>query len=352
MSLSGNKQWQEDIDKVLSDLDLSRLSDCRIMVTGCTGLICSAVVDALIRWNTCHDEKIVIYAVSRSVDDVRERFKPYSRESWFETGRYDATQTIDDLRTDCDYIINGAGNASPDKIIHEPVETMWSNINGLKNLLDYLKNNKAKRLLYISSSEVYGRSDKTEPFSISDYGYIDILNPRTSYSSAKRAAETLCVSYSFEYRVDSVIVRPGHVYGPTAKKSDNRVSSAWAYAAASGLDIVMKSDGSQIRSYCYAADAASAILKVLLNGKTAQAYNISNPNSIISIKEIAEMMTQAAGVIIKYDFPDEMEKKGFNPMLNSSLDAKQLMELGWKAKFGAKEGIEHTVWILRDLKDE
>ena len=350
MGLSDNGQWQEDIDKILTDLDLRSLSGSRIMVTGCTGLICSAIVDTLIRWNICHDEKIVIYAVSRNTDAVRERFKPYSEEQWFETDKYDATQPIDSLRTDCDFIIHGAGNASPGNIVREPVETMIANINGLKNLLDYSRKNGVKRLLYISSSEVYGRSEKTEPLSISDYGYINILDSRSSYSSAKRAGETMCVSYTDEYKVDSVIVRPGHVYGPTAKEDDSRVSSAWAYAVARGQDVVMKSNGAQIRSYCYVVDAASAIMRVLLSGDSMHAYNISNPDSVISIKEMAEIMAQAGGVEIKCDIPNEVEKKGFNPMLNSSLNSKELIDLGWEGKFDAEEGIEHTVSILRELE--
>ena len=63
------------------------------------------------------------------------------------------------------------------------------------------------------------------------------------------------------------IVRPGHIYGPTATRKDNRVSTAFAYNASDGKDIIMKSDGAQIRSYCYMLDCASAILYVLLKGK-------------------------------------------------------------------------------------
>ena len=351
MGLSDTKLWQEDLNGVLTGLNLSSIVGHKVMITGCTGLICSAVVDTLIRWNCTHDGKIKIYAVGRSETAVKGRFKPYSSETWFEIDQYDATKPIDNLRRDCDYIIHGAGNASPGNIVREPVETMVANIYGLRNLLEYARENKSQRLLYISSSEVYGRSGKSEPFGVNDYGFIDILDPRSSYSSAKRAGETLCVSYSDEFDVNSVTVRPGHVYGPTAKENDNRVSSAWAYAVARGEDIIMKSDGTQIRSYCYAADAASAILKVLVSGQTAHAYNISNPASVISIRELAEIMADAGGVKIKYDIPDEVEKKGFNPMPNSSLDAKELMELEWTGKFDAKEGIEHTVGILREMME-
>ncbi len=350
MGLIENRQWQEDIDRVLACVpELSELSGNRVMITGCTGLICSAVMDVLIRWNCTHDEKIIIYALSRNPEAIENRYEPYISEKWFETDRYDATSTIDHLRQDCDYIIHGAGNASPGNLVREPVETMCANIVGLRNLLEYADNNRSKRLLYLSSSEVYGKTTDNKPFDINDYGYIDILDSRSSYSCAKRAAETLCVSYADEYGVDSVIIRPGHIYGPTAKNGDNRVSSIWAYKVARGEDIVMKSDGAQIRSYCYAPDAASAILKVLLRGQSSQAYNISNPDSVISIKELAEIMTAAGNVGIKYELPTETEKKGFNPMPNSSLDARELMSLGWEGKFDAKEGIEHTISILKEL---
>ena len=226
---------------------------------------------------------------------------------------------------------------------------MLSNFIGMKNLLDYANEKGVKKVLYISSSEVYGKKEGTEPYKSNEYGYIDLLNARNSYSVGKRAAETLCASYYDEYGVDSVIVRPGHIYGPTAVESDNRVSSAWAYAVARGENIVMKSDGSQIRSYCYCLDSASAILKVLLKGETVHAYNISNSNSIINIRGMAEILAKSAGVELKMELPSETEKKGFNPMSNSSLDSTELLNLGWKGLFDAERGFSHTVDILKEI---
>ena len=148
--------------------------------------------------------------------------------------------------------------------------------------------------------------------------------------------------------MESVIVRPGHIYGPTASPYDNRVASAWSYAVAKGEDIVMKSDGSQIRSYCYCLDCASAMLKVLLCGENCHAYNISNPDSIISIKQMAEILAKSAGVELRMELPTEEERKGFNPMSNSSLESTSLTGLGWRGCFNAEEGFGHTVKILKE----
>ena len=350
MSIYDSELWISDLDETIEILpELHDLTGCSLMVTGCTGLICSVIVDILIRWNETHESKIKILAAGRSFQKMESRFSPYIGRDWFCFVPYDSSSTENPLTFPCDYIIHGAGNASPNMIVKEPVETMLSNITGMKYLLDYAREKRAKRVLFISSSEVYGQKEGARPYKSNEYGYIDLLNSRNSYSVSKRAAETLCVSYFDEYGVDSVIVRPGHIYGPTAVETDNRVSSVWAYAVARGKDIVMKSDGAQIRSYCYCLDCASAILKVLLKGEPVHAYNISNPESIISIREMAEILAKTAGVGLKIELPTEVEKKGFNPMSNSSLDGTELMNLGWKGLFNSDRGFSHTVEILKEV---
>ncbi len=349
MNIYDSKLWRDAVEKVMTILpELEKLSGKSVMITGCTGLICSAVIDVIIRWNETHPAKIHILAAGRSKQKVVERFAPYVHKDWFVYIPYDSASE-NTFPIGCDYIIHGASNASPNKIVSEPVETMLSNFMGVKHLLDHAKKQDTKRLLFISSSEVYGIRQHDGPSKTDDYGWIDLLNPRSSYSIGKCAAETLCAAYYDEYGVESVIVRPGHIYGPTAMESDKRVSSAWAYAVAQGNDIVMKSDGSQIRSYCYCLDSATAILKVLLQGRPVHAYNISNPDSIISIREMAEILAKTAGVKLKMEPPTEAEKKGFNPMQDSSLDSTELLDLGWRGLFDAENGLSHTVEILKQI---
>lgn len=346
--LYDNELWIQDLDRVSTLLpELREMEGRGVLITGAAGLICSAVTDILFRYNDTHEGKIHIYAAGRWPEEMTARFGDMMNRKDITFVRYDASRTDNSMDVQADYIIHGASNAFPGMIVKEPVETMLSNFLGMKYLLDYAKDRGTKRILYISSSEVYGQKEGNEPYREGQYGYIDILNPRNSYSVGKRAAETLCASYADEYGVSSVIVRPGHIYGPTASPMDNRVSSAWAYQAARGEDIVMKSDGSQLRSYCYCPDCASAILKVLLSGEQGHAYNISNPDSVITIRQLAELLAEAGNVALRTEIPTEAERKGFNPMSNSSLESGGLLAAGWKGMFGAKEGLEHTVRILR-----
>lgn len=213
----------------------------------------------------------------------------------------------------------------------------------MKSLLEIAKDIQGSRLLYISSSEVYGRKDENRPYLESDYGYVDILNPRACYPSSKRVAETMCAAYHEEYGVDFVVVRPGHIYGPSITDTDSRASAQFTRKAVAGEDIVMKSAGNQLRSYTYTLDCASAILTVLLKGKCGEAYNISNSQSVVTIRELAECIAETAGVNVVFEQATDQEQKSYNMMDNSSLDSSKLESLGWHGFFDMKKGIEATL---------
>lgn len=339
--------YDEELKIAAESLDLSALRHHSILITGCNGLICSSIVDILIYANRFLDADITIQLAALTEEETKERFAPYYGEPYLQYVPYNALKPVDfDFHTD--FIIHGASNAHPAAYTKEPVETLLANVTGIKELLDYAKRTEAKRVLYISSSEVYGqKADLAAPFREKDYGFVDILNPRACYPSGKRASETLCAAYYAEYGVETVIVRPGHIYGPTMTKFDTRATAQFTNDVINGRDIVMKSAGGQLRSYCYSADCACAILTVLLKGAPTEAYNISNRDSVVSIRQIAEMFAKCSGREVRFEDPDAAESKGYNLMDNSSLDAEKLESLGWKAKFSLEEGVRRTISLMR-----
>ncbi len=350
MRMTESQNWLNDIDEILAAYpDFRSLSGKSVLVTGASGLICSAVCDILLRMSETLPEPVTVIAAGRSEEKMRARFSRYADQPYFRYLAYDANDTVFAPDLKADFLIHGASNAYPARVIREPVETMLSNFTGMYALLSYARSAGTQRVLYISSSEVYGKKEGNHPYKENEYGYVDLLSPRSSYAVGKRAAETLCASFYDEYGVDAVIIRPGHIYGPTASKADNRVSSAWPYAVARGEDLVMKSDGSQLRSYCHCLDTASAILTALLTGETMHPYNISDPACVISIRDMGELLAKAGGVRLIREEPTELEKKAFNPMSNSSLDGTHLSALGWKALFTPERGFAHTIAVLKEL---
>lgn len=334
------ENYLRDLVKIRSSVPgLEKLAGSHVLITGAGGLICSALVDFLVSL----DQNVQVYAAGRSVEKLQTRFAHWGDRVHYL--KYDALEPVD-FPISFDYYIHGASNASPKAYGTQPVETMLGNLLGMQNLLNHAKNQGCKRVLYVSSSEVYGRKEGSDPYHEQEYGFVDILNPRACYPSSKRAAETLCAAYAQEYGVDTVIVRPGHIYGPTATPTDDRASSQFPRDVLAGKDIVMKSAGTQLRSYCYVLDCVSAITAVLLSGEKGKAYNISNRNSLVTIRQMAEAFADAAGRKIIFENPTDAEAKSYNLMDNSALDATSLENLGWQGRFDLQSGVKATLDAL------
>jgi nucleoside-diphosphate-sugar epimerase len=223
---------------------------------------------------------------------------------------------------------------------------MLTNLFGMENILRHALEQGSGTVMYISSSEVYGIKEENTPYCENEYGSVDLLDPRSCYPSSKRAAETLCVAYSKQYGIDTRIVRPGHIYGPTATAEDNRASSQFPRDVLAGMDIIMKSPGNQLRSYCYVLDCVSAMLAVLLRGETATAYNISNQNSVVTIRQMAQAFADAGGKRLLFSDPSHSEMAAFNRMSHSDLDAARLEALGWYGLFDLEAGVKATLDAL------
>lgn len=140
-----------------------------------------------------------------------------------------------------------------------------------------------------------------------------------------------------------VIARPCHTYGPDFSENDNRVYAQFIRNALRGEDIVMKSTGSQFRSWSYVVDCASAILYILLKGKNGEAYNIADEASNISIRELAEITASMVGRKVVMEVPDETERKGYNPVSKSVYSVEKLKTLGWQPATSIKDGIRKTI---------
>ena len=227
-----------------------------------------------------------------------------------------------------------------------PVEVMKSNLFGVSNLIEYGLGHDMKRFLYVSTGEVYGVNEAMV-LDESSYGYVDILNTRSCYPSAKRAAETLAMCYAGEYGADVVVARPCHTYGPHFTESDNRVFAQFIRNVLNNQDIVLKSAGTQYRSWCYVEDCVYALLIVLLKGKSGEAYNIADKLSLVTIRELAETIAHIAGRKVIMQIPADSEKKEFTPIKRAVFDTAKIECLGWKISGSMEEKLRKTIDACR-----
>lgn len=330
----------EDIVRALSNLELGYLHGKSILVTGATGLIGGCLVDTLMYSSVeCH-----VYAFGRNKVRAQERFGQYKENPYFHFIKGDVINPL--LSDVCfDYIIHAASNASPNFFKEKPVEVIKSNIIGVTNLLEYGLSHGMKRLLYVSSGEIYGEGN-LDTFKETDSGYIDCAVPRSCYPSSKRTAETLCVSYGAEYGADVVIARPCHTYGPFFTESDNRVYAQFIRNVLRDEDIVMKSKGEQYRSWIYVVDCVTALLTILQYGVSGQTYNVADEQSCITIRQLAEMLAHAKDKKVVFDI-DEISGNT-TPISRATFSTTKLAQLGWQPLTTISEGLLHTL-IAQEL---
>lgn len=336
--------YRKELSLVAKQIHEDWLRSRVFLVTGASGLIGSAVVDLLIYLKELFDSDLSIVVVGRSLDRLQERFGDRSGLS-FALYSDVVSGAIPDAVTD---LVLAASPASPDLFVADPESVWHANTTALVRILKYAGCREGRRAVYVSSSEVYGDAVAQRGGHVEDVlGEIDEDDVRSCYALSKRQAESICREVMSRLAVK--IVRPGHIYGPTALRSDRRVSSMWAYDSAEGRDIVMKSSGSQLRSYTHCLDCASAILYVLACGASGESYNISNSSSVMTIRQLAEIVSAAAGVRLICKSPSDSERTAFNPMFNSSLNSGKIERLGWRAAIGGIDGVRDTVCVLRTL---
>lgn len=352
--LLNNTEYQKQMARIINEgnLSLEKLKHTSVMITGAAGMLGSGLVDMLIYLNEVYKYNIQIFALGRTESKMRDRFGEYINRKYFNLIPMDISKELY-LDHKVDYIIHAASNADPVMMANYPVDTLLANIVGMNNVLDLAKRKNVKRVLYVSSGEMYGQPDETitqDGFYEDFCGVVDYSNPRSCYPSGKRAAEVLCQSYKSQYNVDVVIVRPCHCYGPTMTTSDSRAMSQFFRKMTRGEDIVLKSDGSLERSHCYVLDVAYAMIYVLLEGEIGEAYNIADSNSNASIKTIATLIAQEKQRSVVYDIPSDIEKLGFSKVVRAVLNPNKLLNIGWTPIISLEEGIKSTLKILEDAK--
>ena len=332
------KLLDQDFNKICKTLPFSIKSfkDKSFLITGANGLIGSYFIYFLNYLNKEYSTNIAIYAMSRSKEKLEKTLGSF-RVNIIEQDLNEPLKQ--EIKTD--YIIHAASNAHPMAYSKDPVGTMKTNLIGTMNLLENLKNLTSK-FLYISSGEIYG-SNIDHAFTENDLGDVDTKSVRSCYPESKRAAETLCMAYNSQFGIKVNVARLCYVYGPTITDSNSRADAQFLRNALNNEDIIMKSEGTQRRTYCYVADVISGLLTILANGEDAQVYNIANPDSIVSIKEYATTLCEISGTNLKFEIPNEVEKIGYSKSNDSILDSSKLISLGWKPIFGIREGLEKTV---------
>lgn len=341
-----NRIIDEDAEQIIQDNDgLKELYGKSVMVTGASGMIGSYLVYTLVKLNEDYGADIKIIPLVRNLDKLDEQVID---KDYVDSIVQDVSEKIE-YDGELDYIIHAASPASPKIMKEKPVETNFANTIGTANTLMLAKDKSVSGYLFISSREIYGQPlDNQEYFTEGSFGFIDQLVPRNAYAEGKKAAENMCVGFNKEYGLNTKIIRLAHTYGPGMSIYDGRVQADFLKNLVNGEDIVLKSDGSSIRTYTYISDAVNAMFKILLKSND-MVYNVSDERNEVSIRELAEIMADIPEekLDLVFDIDDENDN-GYAPFKFGLLSSEKIRkELGWEAKYSVRKGFKRTYEYLK-----
>ncbi len=343
--MTSNEIIKQDINTILSkDINWKRFDGKTILITGANGFLPAYMVETLLSVHEQLGVNLKIIALVRDINKAKKRFKDHLNDSALEFLQQDVCDPLL-IEVKVDFIVHAASQASPKYYSIDPVGTLNANLTGTLNVLELARTNKSESLLYFSSAEVYGQPLSDNAISENDYGYLDPAVVRSCYAESKRMGETLCVSYSHQFDVNTKMIRPFHTYGPGMDLADGRVFVDFVADVLSNRNIVMTSDGSAKRAYCYITDAVDAYFKVLLEGANAEAYNIGNPDNELSVLELADLMVSLFAEKKLKVVRQEKLIEGYIPSKVNKVipNIEKIKVLGWRPQVSAKTGFYRTV---------
>lgn len=336
-----NSIVRDDIANIVSlSLPWNRFSNSTVVVSGASGFIASYIVKTLMN-RGAH-----VVAIVKNKEKARGKFSQFLKNKHLHVKVQDINDPMA-IRGKIDYVIHAASYASPKHYSVDPIGTLQANTIGTMNLLKLARAKRVKGFLFLSSAEIYGTFlNSSQKISENSYGFVNPVTVRACYAESKRMGEAMCIAWHHQFGVPVKIVRLFHTYGPGMSLDDGRVHADFVANVVRGENIVMKSEGTVKRTFCYIADTVAGLFTVLLKGGDGEVYNIGNPKAEITVLELARLVAHLS--------PDKKtrvikrsrsygEKYIESPIDRCIPDISKIFQLDWKPKYSLKEGFERTI---------
>ena len=293
-----------------------------VYVTGCLGFIGSYVT------RKCLDRGWKVYGVDKCTYVANTSLlKSFEANPNFTFIKED----IKDLQHlyDCDYVINTDAESHVGNSIIDSQEFIDSNIVGVRNLLDLIRNkpvncNRRPVFFHFSTDEVYGDIESGE------HTEQDILHPSNPYSAAKACSDMLILAWARTYGVEYILLRPTNNYG--IGQYPEKLIPLSVKNLMRNRKIRLHNAGTPVRNWLHADDTAEAVMTIIDSGNTNEIYNVAGDfeqkNIDTILKVIDNFFEEGYNWEEHVDFSYSREGQDVRYALNDD----KLRALGWTAK--------------------
>ncbi len=310
----------------------------RVLITGAAGFLGSHLTDRFIAEG--HEVVGMDNLITGSMDNLAH----LAGNKKFSFIKHDVSQYIY-VAGDIDAVLHFASPASPNDYLEHPIPTLKVGSLGTHNTLGLAKQ-KGARYLLASTSEVYG-DPQVNPQPETYWGHVNPIGPRGVYDEAKRFAEAITMAYHRYHGLETRIVRIFNTYGPRMRLNDGRAVPNFIYQALTDQPITVYGRGTQTRAFQYYTDLIDGIYKLLLTNESYP-VNIGNPDTEITVMELAEMIVRLSGSkseIICLEPTDDRIVD--DPKVRRPDITKARKLLNWEARVPVEEGLAQTIEYFR-----
>ena len=310
------------------------MNDKKILITGGLGFIGSYIADELI------DENEVLIIDNKSTGKV-ENLQNINHENLtlIEKDLNDAD--LDDILTDVDYVFHLAAMASVPLSIGNPSECIENNMDATIKLINACKNNNVKKIIFSSSSSVYG--DNTNiPLKESEYPL-----PKSPYAASKASGELFLKTYYEAYGLNYISLRYFNVFGPKQDKNSQyaAVIPNFITALLEGEQPIIYGDGEQTRDFIYIRDVVNANIKAAESDYNG-IINVASGKKT-TINELYKIISETLGSDIEPKYLPE--RKG--DIKHSLADVNNMKKIDYKVNLNDFENqLKETInWFKTKL---
>jgi len=262
------------------------LNEKKVLITGGTGFFGKWLLESFAFAIKEFSLDTHVYILSRNPENFISRYPHLGTNTSFSFLAGDIKEFFSSLPK-IDFIIHAATSASAKLNYEHPLVMIDSIVSGTRNILEFTRINKIKRMLFVSSGAVYGVQPETILGFREDYtGGPNPLDPSSAYAEAKRMAEQLCICYANLFQIEIPIARCFTFVGPYLDLNAHFAIGNFLRNCLNGNNIIIKGTGSPMRSYMYTSDLVIWLLHILVFGQSREAYNVGSDEAV-SIKELA-----------------------------------------------------------------